>query len=99
MAGRLGKRRLQTPPRPLRYSRETAGGRARIPLREPNDGPFNLAAQNATAYDEYGRELRDAVRVGADGKRETLAVALVKAGTVRVFLRGARGSWCGGVRG
>ena len=59
-----------------------------------NAGPFELTAASANAYDEYGRELRDAVRTGADGKRESLADALVKTGTVRVFTRGQRRTWC-----
>ena len=81
---------------PARCPAEAALGEAAAQalLRWLNAGPFELIAKSTTAYDEYGRELRDAVRVGADGKRESLAEAMVATRTVRVFLRGQRGTWC-----
>lgn len=59
-----------------------------------NQGPFFLTGPDAATRDEYGRELRNLVRVRADGSVQSVADDLVAAGVVRVHMRGPRDPWC-----
>ena len=58
-----------------------------------NAGPFELVARLDAPTDKYGRDLMTARRV-TNGRSETAAEALLKAGVVREYGGEARRSWC-----
>lgn len=81
------------PPRcPAEQAKGEAARTALISLL--NEGPFFLTGPVPAVRDEYGRELHNLVRVRADRTVQSIAVDLVKGGTVRSYLRGPRDPWC-----
>ena len=74
---------------------EAAGAEAATQAlqRWVNAGPFELVARLDRPTDKYGRDLMTARRV-TNGRSETAAEALLKAGVVREYGGEARRSWC-----
>ena len=57
-------------------------------------GPFEWDGGDAAPYDQYGRELRAASRVRADGAREYLAETMIANGLASDSGWGASVDWC-----
>ncbi len=81
---------------PARCSEEAAKGEAAVALLLDlvNAGPFTLAGPYPPVHDQYGRELRHALRARPDGSVQSLADDMVAAGLARPYLNGSRNPWC-----
>ncbi|MFM5908087.1 MAG: thermonuclease family protein [Novosphingobium sp.] len=62
-------------------------------LNELNAAPFDLIEQPGLR-DDYGRELAELRRTGADGKEHLIAETLISSGVVREYRFGPRQPWC-----
>lgn len=60
-----------------------------------DDGPFEWTGGQDPPYDQYGRELRAASRIGSDGERETLAQVMIDSGLASASGWGSEmRDWC-----